>query len=86
MRRENKEVTLVFLVGAFTIITSWAGMFFSHVFRLLFTTWGFFAMISVIAMGMSGVTLVLGIACRLKFGKNSKVLANYRELLVTSYL
>lgn len=77
VRRESKELTLVFLIGATSIITSWGGMFFSHTFRLLFVTWGFFAMIAVFAMFLSGVTMVLGIACRLKFGQNAKNLAQY---------
>lgn len=77
VRRENKDITMIFLIGAVMVITSWGGMFFSHVFRLLFSTWGFFAMLTIIAMILSGITLVLGIACRLKFGKNSKVLASY---------
>jgi hypothetical protein len=54
-------------------------MFVSHVFRLLFASWGFFAMITIIAMILTGINLVLGIACRLNFGKNSKVLARYRK-------
>lgn len=68
---------MIFLIGTVSVITSWGGMFFSHTFRLLFVTRGFFAMIAVIAMVLSGVTLVLGIACRLGFGKNAKTLSNY---------
>lgn len=68
---------MFFLIGTVSVITSWGGMFFSHTFRLLFVTWGFFAMVAVIAMVLSGVTLVLGIACRLGFGKNAKTLSSY---------
>jgi len=70
---------MVFLVGSLWVMTSWGGMFFSHVFRLLFASWGFFAMLSIVAIIMSGLNVVLGIACRLNFGKNSKVLARYRK-------
>lgn len=52
-------------------------MFFSHTFRLLFVAWDFFALITVVAMILSGVTFVLGITCRLEFGKNAKVLSRY---------
>ena len=73
---------MVFLVGSMWVITSWGGMFISHTFRLLFASWGFFAMLTVIAIIMSGINFTLGVACRLSFGKNSKVLARYREQIV----
>lgn len=64
-----------FLFLSMIIIVSWAVMFHSPAFRWLFTSWPFFASLTVAAFGWLMTSCVLAILCWRNFNKG---LAHYR--------
>lgn len=53
-------------------------MFFSTTFRWTFVTWRFFSIMAVASILMTLLCLILGVVCRLNFGKG---LSRYRRLV-----
>ena len=75
---------MIFLVVAFLVLVGWASMFIAPTFRWTYVTWLFFSLMTTIAVVLTAVTLVLGVFCRINFGKG---LPRYRECSVRrSYL
>ena len=70
-----KRLMIAFLVLAFIFIASWAVMFYSLVFRWTFTSWPFFAAITVTAFAEMIASCAIGILCWRNFDKG---LAQYR--------
>ncbi|KAG6828032.1 hypothetical protein H0H92_009569 [Tricholoma furcatifolium] len=69
VRREVKRCFTVFtFVSAFFIVIS-ALMFSSDLYRFIFNTWALFATVTITAFITLVATVVLGVWCRLNFGK-----------------
>ncbi|KZP00718.1 hypothetical protein CALVIDRAFT_475642 [Calocera viscosa TUFC12733] len=73
---ERRRLMNVFLAFAAIITFLWGFMFLAPTYLLTFQTWTFFATLSVFAVVLLVITLVLGIMCRLNFGKG---LLDYRK-------
>ena len=64
-----------FLVVAALILVGWATMFIAATFRWTYATWLFFSLMTTAAVLLTLTTLILGIVCRINFGKG---LTRYR--------
>ncbi|KIM85451.1 hypothetical protein PILCRDRAFT_817474, partial [Piloderma croceum F 1598] len=69
VRRELKAPMLIFLVLSFGYLAGWGAMFSSTTFRWTFVQWLFFALIASSSVILTFVALILGLICRLNFGK-----------------
>jgi hypothetical protein len=58
------------------IIAVWSFMFASRLYRWTFSTWPFFAALTVMSFVYLVITILLAVVCRTNFGKG---LAPYRE-------
>jgi hypothetical protein len=67
---------LVFLVLSFGYLAGWGAMFASTTFRWTFAQWRFFSLIASGSVLLTLVAFILGVVCRLNFGKG---LSRYRE-------
>jgi hypothetical protein len=76
VRRERHLHMLIFLTLSGLYLAGWGVMFFSTTFRWTFTTWFFFSVMSSASVFLTVVGMILGIVCRLNFGKG---LVHYRE-------
>ena len=61
-----------FLVVALLVLVGWASMFIAATFRWTYVTWLFFSLMTTAAVLLALTTLILGIICRLNFGKGLK--------------
>ena len=66
---------LLFLGVAIYMIVGWASMFIAATFRWTYATWLFFSLMTTAAVLLTLTTLILGIVCRINFGKG---LTRYR--------
>ncbi|GJJ09564.1 hypothetical protein Clacol_003787 [Clathrus columnatus] len=69
IRREMRKAFLIFLLLNMVFVGLWAGIFDSTSFRWTFVLWPFFAVMVCVSGTLMLTTLVLGIICRLNFGK-----------------
>jgi len=69
VRREMKKTMMAFLVISALLLLQWVLMFVSNYYRLVFSTWTFFGMMSVAAAIVTTLALCLGVVCRLNFGQ-----------------
>jgi len=60
---------LTFLVLSVLYLAGWGVMFCSTTFRWTFTTWFFFSVMATASVFLTIVGMILGIVCRLNFGK-----------------
>lgn len=67
---------LLFLVMSFLYLCGWGAMFASTSFRWTFKLWRFFSIITSASVLLTLITFVIGIMCRMNFGKG---LSRYRE-------
>jgi len=74
VRREKQKLMAGFLIMGFFFIVSWAVMFYSLVFRWTFTSWPFFASLTVVGFVDIVVSCTLGVICWRNFDKG---LAHY---------
>ena len=68
---------MVFLGVAGLLLAGWASMFIAATFRWTYVTWLFFSLMTTAAVLLTVITLILGIVCRINFGKG---LTRYRTL------
>lgn len=66
----------IFLVMSVLYLAGWGAMFASDTFRWTFVTWTFYSLIASASAILALITLVLGVMCRMNFGKG---LSRYRE-------
>lgn len=78
IRHEHKRLMAIFLIIAFVIISGWAIMFYSLVYRWTFVQWPLLACYTIEAYIVLIGSIVLGIICWLNFGKG---LAHYRQFI-----
>ncbi|KAH7883858.1 hypothetical protein F5I97DRAFT_2044303 [Phlebopus sp. FC_14] len=69
VRRELKVSMLIFLVMCLGYLGGWGAMFDSTTFRWTYMTWTFFGVITSASVFLSFLSFVLGIICRVNFGK-----------------
>jgi hypothetical protein len=69
VRRELKMPTLVFLALSVGYLAGWAAMFDSTAFRWTYMTWTFFGVMTTASVFLTLVAFILGITCRINFGK-----------------
>ncbi|PPQ78280.1 hypothetical protein CVT25_011739 [Psilocybe cyanescens] len=69
VRRENRIKFAIFcLMSAFSFAISFA-TFYSDLYRFLLSTWPFFATMTITSFMLVVGTTILGVLCRLKFGR-----------------
>jgi len=81
VRRELRIPTLVFLVLSFGYLLGWGAMFTSTTFRWTFAQWRFFSLIASSSVLLTLVALILGLVCRLNFGKGLLRYLSAQELI-----
>ena len=64
-----KITMTVFLFLSFAYIVGWGAMFDSTTFRWTFAQWSFFAVIMTLGVALIVVCFVVGIFCRINFGR-----------------
>jgi len=69
VRKELRIPMLVFLVLSFGYMAGWGAMFASTTFRWTFVTWRFFSLVASGSVLLTLMALILGLICRLNFGK-----------------
>lgn len=60
---------LGFLALGFLYLVGWGAMFAAPTFRWTFVQWRFFSLMAIASVLLTIATLVLGVLCRLSFGK-----------------
>jgi hypothetical protein len=78
-----KMLMAAFFVLAFFYIASWGVMFYSLVFRWTFTSWPFFASLTITAFVVMFLSCVFGVICWRNFNKG---LAHYRACIFTPFI
>lgn len=68
---------VAFLILSCLYIAGWGGMFDSPTFRWTFVQWQFFSAVVSISLALIIISLVLGIVCRMNFGRG---LPRYRKI------
>ncbi|KZT06306.1 uncharacterized protein LAESUDRAFT_737029 [Laetiporus sulphureus 93-53] len=79
VRREHKKAMTAFLFLAVVYLAAWASMFIAPTFRWTFTQWRFFSVMASASLVISLVTLILGVCCRVNFGKGLPRYLNAQE-------
>jgi hypothetical protein len=69
VRRELRLGMVIFLSLSVCYLAGWGVMFLSTTFRWTFQTWEFFGVMASASAFLALVSCVLGVACRLNFGK-----------------
>lgn len=69
VRRELKIPMFVFLALSVGYLAGWAAMFDSTAFRWTYMNWTFFGVMASASVFLTLVALILGIICRINFGK-----------------
>uniref|UniRef100_A0A8H8CFA3 Uncharacterized protein n=1 Tax=Psilocybe cubensis TaxID=181762 RepID=A0A8H8CFA3_PSICU len=69
IRREMKRVMIIFLGIGICIMAGWATMFYSIVYRWSFMQWPFLGCFTVASFILLLSSIILGIVCRINFGK-----------------
>jgi hypothetical protein len=69
VRKELRIPMHIFLVLSFGYMAGWGAMFASTTFRWTFVTWRFFSLIASGSVLLTLMCLILGLICRLNFGK-----------------
>ncbi|KAF9446540.1 hypothetical protein P691DRAFT_733047 [Macrolepiota fuliginosa MF-IS2] len=77
VRRECLRRYGIFCVISLFLVTLFTALFFSPVYRFIFLSWSFFATMTVTSYVCVVIASILGIMCRLNFGKG---LAHYFQV------
>lgn len=67
----------IFLGVAIVVLAGWGSMFIAATFRWTYATWFFFRIMMTAAVVLALLVFILGIVCRVNFGKG---LTRYRTL------
>ncbi|KZT22145.1 hypothetical protein NEOLEDRAFT_1150266 [Neolentinus lepideus HHB14362 ss-1] len=81
VRRELKVPMAAFITLSMLYIVGWAVMFVSHTFRWTFTQWRFFGVVTSASVFLTLMTFILGVICRMNFGKGLPRYLNAQEPL-----
>ncbi|RPD63261.1 hypothetical protein L227DRAFT_522304 [Lentinus tigrinus ALCF2SS1-6] len=86
VRKEYRIRMMAFLAVAVLILVGWATMFIAPTFRWTYATWLFFSLMTTAAVLLILTTLILGIFCRINFGKGlTRYLNAHEELTDSAY-
>ncbi|KAG6826444.1 hypothetical protein H0H92_015771 [Tricholoma furcatifolium] len=69
IRREMRKLMVTFLGIAFFLLLGWSLMFYSIVYRWTFLQWPYLGCFTVASLILIVASIVLGVICRLNFGK-----------------
>ncbi|KAH6911883.1 hypothetical protein BKA70DRAFT_1397995 [Coprinopsis sp. MPI-PUGE-AT-0042] len=69
IKREKRWMMNLFLGLSFGILTGWMVMFYSIIYRWTFLQWPFLGCYTVASQTLVVASLVLGVVCRVNFGK-----------------
>lgn len=69
VRRELRWPMFIFLSLSVLYLGGWGLMFVSTTFRWTFTTWPFFSIMATASVFLTLLSVILGVVCRLNFGK-----------------
>jgi len=69
VRRELRLPMVIFLLLSILYLGGWGVMFVSTTFRWTFTTWTFFSIMATTSVSLTLLSVILGVLCRLNFGK-----------------
>jgi len=81
VRRELRIPMLIFLAMSCGYLAGWGAMFASTTFRWTFVNWRFFSVIVSASLFLTLVTFIVGLVCRINFGKGLSRYLNAQELL-----
>ncbi|KLO19986.1 hypothetical protein SCHPADRAFT_863681 [Schizopora paradoxa] len=81
VRRELRIPMLFFLAMSVGYLAGWGGMFASSTFRWTFVNWRFFSVIISASLFLTLVTFIVGLVCRINFGKGLSRYLNAQEPL-----
>jgi len=81
VRRERKTEMLVFLAMCLCYLAVWGTMLHSTSFRWTYITWAFFGVMTTSSVSLTLLAFILGIVCRLNFGKGLPHYLNTQEPL-----
>ncbi|EJF66419.1 hypothetical protein DICSQDRAFT_142019 [Dichomitus squalens LYAD-421 SS1] len=81
VRREYRIRMLTFLAVAILVLAGWGTMFIAATFRWTYVTWFFFRVMTTGAVLLALAVLILGIVCRVNFGKGLTRYLNAHEEL-----
>ncbi|EJD04260.1 uncharacterized protein FOMMEDRAFT_133567 [Fomitiporia mediterranea MF3/22] len=85
VRRELRLAMTIFLVLSFGYLGGWGAMFISPTFRWTIKLWQFFMLMTLASVILTLLTLVLGILCRINFGKGLPRYLNAEEPLPDNF-
>jgi len=86
VRRELKVPTLVFLALSVGYLAGWVAMLVSISFRWTYMTWTFFGVMTSASVFLALVAFILGIVCRINFGKGLVRCLNAEEPLPDDFV
>lgn len=69
VHRELRVPMLIFLILSMLYLAGWGVMFASTTFRWTFITWTFFSLMATTSVVLTLLSTILGVVCRLNFGK-----------------
>ncbi|KAJ3824035.1 hypothetical protein F5878DRAFT_627986 [Lentinula raphanica] len=81
VRRELRIPVIVFLLLSVLYLAAWSIMFLSNTFRWEFWSWRFFSLMATLSVALTVLAFILGIVCRLNFGKGLLRYLNAQEPL-----
>ncbi|KAJ3736858.1 hypothetical protein DFJ43DRAFT_1129029 [Lentinula guzmanii] len=81
VRKELRIPMIVFLLLSILYLAVWGVMFLADTFRWLFWSWRFFSLMATFSVALTVLAFILGIVCRLNFGKGLLRYLNAQEPL-----
>jgi len=79
VQRELRVPMFIFLILSMLYLGGWGIMFVSTTFRWTFTTWTFFSLMATASFVLTLLSAILGVVCRLNFGKGLARYLNARQ-------
>jgi len=81
VRKELRLSMLVFLLLSILYLAGWGVMFLAFTFRWEFMSWAFFSVVATLSCALTVSAFILGVVCRLNFGKGLLRYLNAQEQL-----
>lgn len=81
VRREWKIPMMIFLILSIAYLAGLGFMFVSDTFRWTFMEWRFFSLVALASVVLTALAFVLGVICRINFGKGLPRYLNAEEAL-----
>jgi len=81
VRRESRLTMKAFLLLSLLYLLGWGAMFAAPTFRWTFVQWRFFSIMASASVFLILISLLLGVVCRINFGKGLSRYLNDEELI-----